>query len=215
MFAARWSPRTTQRWLPCRVGSNVTRAPLSDRRAFDEQLEFACYLIVAAATGARRSEVVALRWADVDLEQRTVSIERGVVMGMEGLVERDTKTHSSRRVSLDARTVAVLSGQLDRMRHSAEVCRVEISGRSFVFSNAADFSEPWFPDSVSRAFKRLCRLEGMPDARLHDLWHLVATPLFGGGVDARTIAGRLGHRNAATTLNVYAHVLEFPDREAS
>jgi len=165
MFAARWSPRTTQRWLPCRVGSNVTRAPLSDRRAFDEQPELACYLIVAAATGARRSEVVALRWADVDLEQRTVSIGRGVVMGMERLVERDTKTHSSRRVSLDARTVAVLSDQLDRMRHRAEVCRVEISGRSFVFSNAADFSEPWSPTrcperSSACVVSRACRTLG-------------------------------------------------------
>jgi integrase len=86
-----------------------------------------------------------------------------------------------------------------------------------VFSNAADFSESWFPDTVSRSFKRLCRREGMPDVRLHYLWHFVATQLFGAGagVDARTIAGRLGHRNAATTLNVYAHFLQSVDRDAA
>ena len=47
------------------------------------------------------------------------------------------------------------------------------------------------------------------------LRHFVATQLFGACVDARTIAGRLGHRNAATTLNVYAHFLQSVDRDAA
>jgi integrase len=185
------------------------------QRAFDEQPELACSLLLAAATGARRSEVIALRWADVDLEARTVWIHRGVVVGVDGLVEKDTKTHSARRVSLDARTAAVVVDHYDRMRHRAEVCRTEVRADSFVFSNEADFSQSWYPDTVSRSFKRLCRREGMPDVRLHDLRHFVATQLFGAGVDARTIAGRLGHRNAATTLNVYAHFLQSADRGAA
>ena len=56
---------------------------------------------------------------------------------------------------------------------------------------------------------------GLEDVRLHDLRHFVATQLLGAGVDVRTVAGRLGHRNAATTLNVYAHFLEQSDREAA
>jgi integrase len=80
-----------------------------------------------------------------------------------------------------------------------------LAGDAFVFSNAADGSESWFPDAVSRSFKRLCTREGMPDVRLHDVRNFVATQLLSAGVDVRTVAGRLGHRNAATTLNVYAH----------
>jgi Phage integrase family len=49
----------------------------------------------------------------------------------------------------------------------------------------------------------------------HDLRHFVATRLLASGVDVRTVAGRLGHRNVATTLNVYSHFLEEPDREAA
>ena len=55
----------------------------------------------------------------------------------------------------------------------------------------------------------------MPDVRLHDLRHFVATQLLSAGVDVRTVAGRLGHRNAATTLNVYAHFVEQADRGAA
>jgi integrase len=51
--------------------------------------------------------------------------------------------------------------------------------------------------------------------RLHDRRHFVASQLLGVGVDVRTVAGRLGHRNAATTLNVYAHLLEQADRSAA
>ena len=51
--------------------------------------------------------------------------------------------------------------------------------------------------------------------RLHDLRHFLATQLLSAGVDVRTVAGRLGDRNASTTLNVYAHFLEESDRAAA
>jgi len=82
------------------------------------------------------------------------------------------------------------------MIERAEICRVEAAADAFVCSNIADGSQPWFPDSVSRSFKRLCEKEGVSDVRLHDLRHFVATQLLSAGVDVRTVAGRLGHRNA-------------------
>ena len=169
-------------------------------------------MMLAAATGARRSELIALRWTDVDLERGMVSIERGIVSGPDGLVEKGTKTHSSRRVSLDAGTAAALVDHHARATDRARMCRVPLAADAFVFSNAVDGSEPWFPDSVSRSFRLLCDKEGVPGVRLHDLRHFVATQLLSAGVDVRTVAGRLGHRNAATTLNVYAHFVEQADR---
>jgi integrase len=58
---------------------------------------------------------------------------------------------------------------------------------------------------------RGCAGDGSP----RTLRHFVATRLLASGVDVRTVAGRLGHRNAATTLNVYSHFLTEPDREAA
>lgn len=142
-------------------------------------------------------------------------IERGVVMGPAGLVEKDTKTHAARRVALDDRTVQIIGAHRARMTARAAMCRAELTDDAFVFSNAGDCSEPWFPDPVSRGFKRLCVAEGLPDVWLHDLRHFVASELLSAGVDVRTVAGRLGHRNAATTLNVYAHFLEKADRGAA
>ncbi len=210
--AAATPPRVAPPDIKPPSGSELARLL---QRALEVSPELACYLVLAAATGARRSEVIALRWIDLDLDDRTVDIHRGIVFGPKGLVEKDTKTHAARRVSLDVRTVELLSEHHQRMVERAAMCRLVLVGDAFIFSDAADCSESWFPDSVSRSFKRLCRREGLGHVRLHDLRHFVATQLLGAGVDVRTVAGRLGHRNAATTLNVYAHFLEQTDRAAA
>ena len=68
---------------------------------------------------------------------------------------------------------------------------------------------------MTLAFKRLCNELGIEGVRLHDLRHFTATQLLAAGVPVKTVAGRLGHSNAATTLNVYAHALEASDVDAA
>jgi integrase len=177
--------------------------------------DLATYLVVSAATGARRSEVVALRWSDVDLERQRVEIARALVLGPDGLVEKNTKVHAARTVSLDPTTAAALDEHRCFMTDRAAQCCVVLSPAAFVFSDAADGSEPWRPDSTTRRFAQLRARCGLPAVRLHDLRHYVATTLLTAGVDVRTVAGRLGHRNASTTLNVYSHFLEPADRDAA
>jgi integrase len=210
--AAATPPRVPQPQIVPPSGEELGRIL---RRAEAQSPELACYLLVAAATGARRSEVIALRWRNIEVENAIVTIERGVVFGPDGLAEKDTKTHAVRRVALDATTMSALADHRARMLARAQMCATELGADAFVFSHAPDGSECWFPDSVSRAFSRLCTQEGVAKVRLHDLRHFVATQLLGAGVDVRTVAGRLGHRNAATTLNVYAHFLEQTDRAAA
>ncbi len=92
---------------PPRVNAPEIRPPRRDEvaklfRAVGDDPEFAAYLMLSAVSGARRSEVIALRWTDIDLEHASMTIRRAIVVGPNGLVEKDTKTHSVRRVALDA-----------------------------------------------------------------------------------------------------------------
>jgi integrase len=183
--------------------------------AAERDAALAAFLFLAAVTGARRSELVALRWFEVDLERGVVEIRRGVVLGRDGIVEKDTKTHAVRRVALDPAAVQYLAAHRERSERVAAMCGTVIDGSAFVFSHEPDGSRPWRPDVVTHAFGRLRDRAGLPSVRLHDLRHFVATRLLASGVDVRTVAGRLGHRNAATTLNVYSHFLEEADREAA
>jgi integrase len=86
---------------------------------------------------------------------------------------------------------------------------------AYVFSKAADSSTPWPPNDVTHQFIVLRNRLGLTTLRLHDLRHFAATRLLGAGIPVRTVSGRLGHANAATTLGVYAHFLVESDRDAA
>ncbi len=188
---------------------NPAQVALVFNHAEENDPDLGTFIMLAASSGARRGELLALRWRDVDLALRRLSIERGIVRVDGHLLEQGTKTHQSRRISLDDGTVAALKAHQERMRQRAKAARATITREGFVFSHAVDASTPWDPDSTSRAFRQICQQAGVTGIRLHDLRHYVATHLLAAGIDVRTVAGRLGHRNPSTTLNVYSHfVLE-------
>jgi len=175
----------------------------------------ATFVIMAAATGARRSELVALRWSDIDFDRARVTIRHGIVLGPDGLVEKDTKTHAVRTVSVDPTTLAAVLAHRARVDVLASAFEVTRTLDSYVFSVDPDGRSAVRPDAMSRSFRLLCSKAGVSGVRLHDLRHYVATQLLSGGIDVRTVAGRLGHRNPSTTLNVYSHFLPEADRSAA
>ncbi len=217
-------------WLPINPASAASppRVPVAEikapspaelgklfSRASEVAPEFATFVVVSAAIGARRSEVIALRWRDVDLSKGRIAISRAIVLGPAGPVEKDTKTHSSRAVSIDATTSRILDEHRGAMTKRAEACRMKLAKDAFLFSDAADQSASWHPNNVTRRFVSLRNECGLRTVRLHDLRHYVATMMLTSGVDVRTVAGRLGHRNASMTLNVYSHFLQESDRAAA
>lgn len=80
----------------------------------------AAFVLLAASSGARRGEIVALRRRDLNLEDATLSIDRGIVMTDGSLIEQGTKAHQSRRITLDVGTVAVPREHLALMDKQAE-----------------------------------------------------------------------------------------------
>lgn len=175
--------------------------------------ETAVFLRLAAITGARRGEVCALRWSDLDGD--SLKIERAIVESADGLVEKGTKTHGSRRVALDAKTADTLREHRRRCVERALACGAGLPDDAYLFAREPDGSVSWRPDYVSYRFSKLRGAVGLDGARLHDLRHAMATLMLAGGADVRTVAGRLGHRNVATTLNVYGHFIEASDRAAA
>ena len=178
--------------------------------------DLGCFLRLAAVTGARRGELCALRWSDVGVKFGSLSIARSVVgRHNDDLIEKETKTHASRRVSLDSMTLATLEEHHRRCAERADACGAKLPRSAFVFSDSPDGATPWRPNRVTLAFRRLSDGLGITGVRLHDLRHFAATQLLAAGVPVKTVATRLGHANASTTLNVYAHHLESSDVEAA
>ena len=165
-------------------------------------------LRLAAATGARRGEVVAIRW--VDLKGSRLTIRRSLVESEGQLFERRTKTGSKghRTIAVDAETMRAIDAL--RVRQRAIAKEHELPEPVYVFSFDAGVT-PWRPDYVSLAYGRLSRRE----YRLHDLRHYHATQLLAAGVPVTTVSKRLGHTSTAVTLNTYGHWLPEQDRDAA
>lgn len=164
---------------------------------------FATFLRLAATTGARRSQLLALRWGDVDLERGALSFTRALVEGPHGPVLAPTKTGRTYRVDLDGTSVEVLRAH--RMEHLGSV--------GFVFGHPD--GRPWLPNHVTKRFIVARRSAGLAPFRLHDLRHFMATQMLNAGVPIAIVSQRLSHARASTTLNVYAHAVPGGDRLAA
>src|ERR1700677_1412661 len=95
----------------------VKRFRLAEQTAPD----LATYIMLAASSGARRGEMVALRWKDLDLDGGTLSIERGVVLVNGQMIEQGTKSHQSRKITLDVGTVDSLRQHRFRAKEVASL----------------------------------------------------------------------------------------------
>lgn len=176
--------------------------------------DFVAFLHVAATTGARRGELCALRWRDIDFEKSTVRIESSITMHNGVKLVKDTKTHRSRSIPLDPEALACLRALRVRRAKVTMACGVPMSDEDYVFSPRPEGREPFVPLTMTRRFNRLTKRAGVRGVTLHGLRHLVGTQLVGSGVDVRTVADRLGHSRASTTLNTYTHRLGDNDRRA-
>jgi integrase len=177
---------------------------------------FAVFLRVAAATGARRGELCALRWSDMDLDGARLTIERSIIVVDGGVREAPTKTHNRRLIALDLGTLTCLRQHLREQRRLATRCGSDLARDAFIFSRRPGGTHPMRPDNCTTSFDRLRRATGVSGFSLKDATrHLAATRLIAAGVDVRTVAGRLGHSRASTTLDVYSHWLPGRDIEAA
>lgn len=180
-----------------------------------EYPQFGTFLHLAVTTGARRGELCALRWGSIDFEDHLMTVSRSIAEVQGGIIEKETKTHSVRRIALDEQTISVLVEHRQRCEQLASDAGCTRTEDSFVFSCDPGASVPWTPSHASKSFQRLRTQVGLDSTRLHDLRHFAATTLLAAGVPVRTVSGRLGHANAATTLSVYAHFVAASDRHAA
>ena len=172
---------------------------------------------VAMTTGARRSELCALRWAHVDLSasRAVLWLYRALSHGEAGWVEGELKTHQQRRVALDPATVAVLAEHRKRCAARCKALGLQLDNDAFVFSPAPDGSRFLAPPSLTQRYERLAARLGIATT-FHKLRHYSATELIAAGVDVRTVAGRLGHGGGGTTtLKAYAAWVSEADQRAA
>jgi integrase len=160
----------------------------------------AAAVALAFVTGGRRGEFCGLRWSDIDLEVGTVRIERSLTQIGEELIEKGGKTDRGRTVALDARAVALLRRHQAWQTDLADRAQSPLVDDPYVLSDNADGALPIPPSKITDRFTALRRRAKIRSVRFHDLRHAHVTG-FGAGVDATTVAHRVGHASTRMTLD--------------
>jgi integrase len=173
------------------------------------------YLELAAATGCRRGELLALRWSDI--LNGCAIISRSLTQTGEGLEFKGTKTEKPRLVTLPESAIAMLDEhrkQQDELRRKyGPDYRADLD---LIFANPD--GTPLKPDSISASvsaiFRRL-KIRKPKGAALHLLRHSHTSILLAEGVPLAAVSARLGHSSPRTTQEIYAHMITGQDEEAA
>jgi integrase len=171
---------------------------------------------LALDSGARKGELLGLRWSDVDLGAGTISIAQQLIANgpptfgpPKSATDRKTgKPRPPRAIDLDTETVRLLSAH---KRAQAEIkMRLRTTYQDqwdLVF--AKDDGSPLALKSIGQGeFARIVSAAGIRAIRFHDMRHTCATLLLLAGEPVHVVSHRLGHANPTITMNVYAHVLK-------
>ena len=166
---------------------------------------WAPFVTLALTIGARRGELLALRWENIHTESKTVTIEASLSQTNAGIALKGTKTDRTRTIPLSRPALEALQRQ--RVAQAADKLRAGglYEDRDWVFAD--ELGACISPMAATDAYARIAQKAQISSTRLHDARHTAATTLLLEGVDVRTVAGILGHSVATTTLSIYAHLM--------
>src|SRR5499427_6109560 len=206
-------PRTRQRTATSTNPADVAKVIAAARASGQDLL--ALYLWLAAVTGARRGELSALHWADLDLQRGIIHIAHSYSVAGGAKVRKDTKTHQDRSLAIDEITATVLAERRQAVADQLGQVGVDLPPDSYVFSPDPVGERPWNPDCVTHKVTEIARTAGVA-LNIKALRHYSASQLLAGGIDLRNTAARLGHGGGgATTLRHYADPVSEVDRRAA
>jgi integrase len=184
----------------------------------NEPLKYQIMILLALTGGLRREEIVALEWQHIDLKENAVSIEQAAVyVPKKGIILKDTKTASSnRKITISAGIISMLK------RHKIEQATRQLElgdkwlkdeGHNFIFTTWN--GKQAHPHGLNSWLKRFVKNNHLPAVNVHAFRHMSASYLIVQGVDIRTVAGKLGHNNPSTTMDIYAHLVKSAEKETA
>lgn len=195
-------------------------APRPDRREMQiltpEQVEalartmeddpLAPFFHLALATGARRGELLALRWGDIDWAAPAIRINRTAERVRGSVIFTEPKTAKSRRTIPIPRETAdmLLAHRANQLQDCAQLGQL-YEDHDLLFARAN--GRPLDPGYPTHRIRALTERAGVPPVRLHDLRHTHASMLLAANVHPKIVSERLGHGSVTLTMDTYSHVL--------
>lgn len=199
-------------WRLLQAAKQPTRRAKS-RCTISSQCWFAPAIHFAAYTGARRGEVLALKWTDIDFDEATVTIRESLAQSRAGLSFKPPKNGKSRTITLGHEIIDVLKNHMEAQMRERLNFRENWKNHGLVF--AMPDGSPVTPWNFGHAFSDLVERSGVTHITLHDMRDTHASLLAKAGVPIEVVSQRLGHSSIGVTVDRYLTVYRDRDRAAS
>ena len=166
-------------------------------------------------TGARRGEILALKWKNIDWDKKQIFINSNLLYSPDvGIYITTPKTEKSiRYISIPDETIRILKEYQEWQNEQKEYFGSYFEDQGFVFCR--DNGMPFHPDSVTDYMNKLSAKYNLPHINPHAFRHTMASVLYHNGVNSVSVSGRLGHAQVSTTANIYAHLIDDADKHNS
>lgn len=166
-------------------------------------------------TGLRRGELLGLRWRDINIEKKTISVNQSLIRTRQkGLVMSDPKTEKSKRtIPISEEVIAVLKGHKANQNQNKLLAGNGYNNSDLVFCN--NIGNPIDPRNFTEQFERVLKQANLPRVRFHDMRHSHATMLLLHNVQPKVVQDRLGHSTISMTMDTYSHILPGMQEEAT
>ncbi len=178
-----------------------------------EPLQFQVLIQLAIITGARRGELVALKFSDIDRQSNKITIERAAIKRTGQSPEiKPPKDYEVRTVAVSQQCIELI----DRLEQQKRRQRFSLGSywHDYGWLFTQDNGEMMNPQTPTKQFSKFLNRHGFQHRKFHALRHTSATLLLYGGVSLKQVQGRLGHGDIETT-NKYLHCLAEADEEAA
>ncbi len=179
-----------------------------------EPLKFQVLIHLAVTTGARRGELVALKWEHIDFKRSTITIKQSnyKIKGQEVTTKKPKTKGSNREIAVPSYILDMLKAfRIEQLRDKMRLGDAWHE-KGFIFCKWN--GEPMHPNTPTDAFADFLKRNGIPHRKFHALRHTSATLLLTSGTNIKTVGARLGHTQLATT-NRYVHALRDADEAAA
>lgn len=170
-------------------------------------------ILLTVYYGLRRSEVLGMRWSNIDFINNRIPVKHKVVRtkNKEGKLaiskEEGTKTDSSERTMPLHKDLAEYLKELRKTQiENEQKYKERYNQKDKDYVCVDKYGKIFNPDEVTHHFARIIRKHGLREIRFHDLRHSCATLLLHIGYDLKFVQDWLGHANIQTTANIYSHV---------
>ena len=169
--------------------------------------------MLAAATGCRRGELIALQWSDLNVDTGLLTISKSLEQTRGGLRVKSTKSEEPRQLGVPEWALGVLKEHQADQNVDRRMFGADYTDHDLIFCQPD--GHYYSPDRLGARVVELMRKVGLHGVSLHSLRHSHASILLSKGVPPAVVSQRLGHADQNITLSIYSHALPADARAAA